>query len=163
MIRQSLFSKPNFVDKFQCQGDPQMTTSKHFVIRKGEESKETAQSGGLALLTGVGAVNTPASKLWVGRGSNGPGGRSKPHHHAEAETACFVLSGKMRMYYGDGFKDHVDMSAGDYFFVPAFLPHVEANMSVTEDLVCLVCRSPGDIVVNLPDVDDGVLEGYRRA
>ena len=42
------------------------------------------------------------------------------------------------------------------------LPHLEANMSVTEGLVWIACRTPGNIVVNLPDVDDATLEGYRR-
>jgi hypothetical protein len=27
----------------------------------------------------------------------------------------------------------------------------------------IACRSPGNIIVNLPDVDDGSLTGYRRA
>ena len=139
------------------------TTPKPVVIKKGSESQDTGQSGGLALITGVGSKNTPASKIWIGIGSNKPGGRSKPHHHADAETACYVLSGTMRMYYGENFSSYLDMSQGDYFFVPAHMPHIEANMSLTEDMVCVVSRSPGDIVVNLPDVDDEILVGYRRA
>lgn len=139
------------------------TSAKPVVIKKGSESRDTGQSGGLALITGVGSKNTPASKIWIGVGSNRAGGRSKPHHHAEAETACYVLSGKMRLYYGDNFSNYVDMSEGDYFFVPAHMPHIEANMSVSEDMVCVVSRSPGDIVVNLPDVEDEILVGYRRA
>lgn len=139
------------------------TSPKPVVIKKGHESQDTDQSGGLALITGVGPKNTPASKIWIGVGSNKPGGRSKPHHHAEAETACYVLSGKMRMYYGENFSNYLDMSQGDYFFVPAHMPHIEANMSLTEDMVCVVSRSPGDIIVNLPDVDDQILVGYRRA
>ena len=47
--------------------------------------------------------------------------------------------------------------------VPPYMPHVEANMSVTEDLVWLTCRTPENIVVNLDEVDDAALEGYRRA
>lgn len=36
-------------------------------------------------------------------------------------------------------------------------------MSVTEDLVWLTARTPENLVVNLPDVADEDLEGYRRA
>ena len=36
-------------------------------------------------------------------------------------------------------------------------------MSTTEDLVWLTSRTPDNIVVNLDDVDDASLEGYRRA
>ena len=43
------------------------------------------------------------------------------------------------------------------------MPHVEGNMSVTEDLVWLTCRTPDNIVVNLTEVEDSILEGYRRA
>jgi len=39
---------------------------------------------------------------------------------------------------------------------------VEANMSVTEELVWLTASTPENIVVNLADVDDATLEGYRR-
>ena len=43
------------------------------------------------------------------------------------------------------------------------MPHVEANMSVTEELVWLTTRTPENIVVNLEDVDDEILVDYRRA
>lgn len=48
-------------------------------------------------------------------------------------------------------------------FVPPHMPHVEVNLSTTEDLVWLTCRTPDNIVVNLADVDDATLAGYRRA
>jgi uncharacterized RmlC-like cupin family protein len=55
------------------------------------------------------------------------------------------------------------MKAGDWVFVPPFMPHVEANMSVTEELVWLTARTPENIVVNLDDVPDDSLVDYRRA
>jgi hypothetical protein len=36
------------------------------------------------------------------------------------------------------------MSAGDFMFVLPFLPHLEANMSTTEELWWLACRPPGE-------------------
>ena len=39
----------------------------------------------------------------------------------------------------------------------------KSSMSTVDDLVWLTCRTPDNIVVNLPDVDDAALEGYRRA
>ncbi len=35
-------------------------------------------------------------------------------------------------------------------------------MSTTEELWRLTCRSRENIVVNLPDIEDGLLAGYRR-
>ena len=64
--------------------------------------------------------------------------------------------------YGEDYRDFIDMTEGDWVFVPPYMPHVEANMSVTEELVWLTARTPENIVVNLDDVDDSTLEGYRR-
>jgi uncharacterized RmlC-like cupin family protein len=133
------------------------------VTRKGAESDATAQSGGLALMTGVGPKITSATKLWFGKASNAPGFRSAPHHHGEAETGAYLLSGSARIYFGKDFQEFIEMSAGDFMFVPPFLPHLEANMSTTDELWWLACRTPENIVVNLPDVDDALLKGYRRA
>jgi uncharacterized RmlC-like cupin family protein len=133
------------------------------VTRGGHEEGSTADSGGAIRVSGVSIQHTPATRLWFGKVSNSPGFRSVSHHHGEAETGGYVLSGRARIYFGDAFADYVDMEEGDWVFVPPFMPHVEVNMSVTEQLVWLTCRTPDNIVVNLPDVDDSTLEGYRRA
>jgi uncharacterized RmlC-like cupin family protein len=135
---------------------------KPIVTRGGRESGDTAQSGGLAFLSGVGSAATPSAKLWFGRAGNAPGARSLPHHHGEAETGAYLLSGQARIYFGEGLSEYVDLTAGDFMFVPPFMPHLEANMSTTEPAWWIACRSPGNIIVNLPDVEDGVLTGYRR-
>jgi uncharacterized RmlC-like cupin family protein len=142
----------------------QMTANdRPLVTRKGHEHGNTAQAGGLALMTGVGPQHTPATRLWFGKASNAPGFRSLPHHHGEAETGAYLLSGRARVYFGKDYQDYVEMAAGDFMFVPPFLPHLEANMSTTEELWWLACRTPENIVVNLPDVEDDSLAGYRRA
>jgi uncharacterized RmlC-like cupin family protein len=133
------------------------------VTRKGQEHGNTAQSGGLKLMTGVGPQHTPATRLWFGKASNPPGFRSLPHHHGEAETGAYLLSGRARIYFGENYRDYVEMSEGDFMFVPPFIPHLEANMSTTEELWWLACRTPENIVVNLPDIEDALLAGYRRA
>jgi uncharacterized RmlC-like cupin family protein len=133
------------------------------VTRKGEEGTDTGQSGGAVRISGVSPQHTPATKLWFGKVSNVPGFRSLPHHHGEAETGGYVLKGRGRIYFGDNYSEWVEMTEGDFVFVPPHMPHVEANMSITEDLVWLTTRTPDNIVVNLPDVDDSVLEGYRRS
>ncbi len=74
-----------------------------------------------------------------------------------------MLRGHGRIYFGEDYKEFIDMTEGDWVFVPPYMPHVEANMSITEELVWLTARTPENIVVNLDDVDDSTLEGYRRA
>lgn len=133
------------------------------LIKSGTEDAGTGQSGGAVRLTGVGTTNTPATRIWFGQVSNEPGYRSLPHHHGEAETGGFVLKGHGRIYFGPDYAEYLDLFEGDWVFVPPFMPHVEVNMSVTEELIWMTTRTPENIVVNLPDVDDSTLAGYRRA
>lgn len=133
------------------------------VTRSGQESTDTTQSGDCVRVSGVSIQHTPATKIWFGQVSNKPGYRSLPHHHGEAETGGYVLQGHGRIYFGENYAQFYDMTAGDWVFVPPFMPHVEANMSITDDLVWLTTRTPENIVINLDEVDDSLLAGYRRA
>jgi uncharacterized RmlC-like cupin family protein len=133
------------------------------VTRKDQEHGGTGQSGGAVRVSGVSPQHTPATRIWFGKVSNKPGYRSLPHHHGDAETGGYVLEGAGRIYYGADYSEYVDMTEGDFVFVPPQMPHVEVNMSTTRDLVWLTARTPDNIVVNLPDVDDSVLAGFRRA
>jgi uncharacterized RmlC-like cupin family protein len=108
----------------------------------------------------VSIQHTPATKLWFGKVSNEPGFRSVTHHHGEAETGGYVLSGRARIYFGEQFADYVDMEEGDWVFVPPFMPHVECNLSRTKPLVWMTTRTPENIVVNLPDVADSDLKDW---
>lgn len=132
------------------------------VTRRGHEFEGTAQSGGAKRVSGVSIQHTPATKIWFGKVSNEPGYRSLPHHHGEAETGGYVLAGHGRIYFGENYSQYVDMSEGDFVFVPPFMPHVEVNMSLTDELVWLTTRTPDNIVINLDDVSDESLAGYRR-
>ena len=132
------------------------------VTKAGHESEDSAQSGGLELLTGIGRGNAPATRIWLGKANNEPGARSLPHHHGEAETAFYVISGHLRLYFGESFVEYVDAREGDFVFVPPNMPHVEANMNLDARLSVLVARSPKDILVNLDDVGDASLAGYQR-
>lgn len=132
------------------------------VTRAGEEDTHTMSSGDCIRVSGVGPQHTEATKIWFGQVSNKPGYRSLPHHHGEAETGGYILRGVGRIYFGEGYREFIDMKAGDWVFVPPFMPHVEANMSVTDELIWLTARTPDNIVVNLEEVDDATLEGFRR-
>ena len=139
-----------------------MSQLRPIVTRKNQESQATGQSKGALRISGVSPQHTPATRLWFGKVSNEPGFRSVPHHHGEAETGGYVLKGQGRIYFGENYAEYVDMTEGDFVFVPPYMPHVEANMSTTDELVWMTCRTPDNIVVNLDDVADEVLEGYAR-
>jgi uncharacterized RmlC-like cupin family protein len=118
------------------------------VVKSGDTSPDTTQTLGSVRLEGIGP-STNATAIWMGRVQNQPGEWSLPHHHGVAETAGLVLSGRARIYFGDGYREFVDLETGDMVFVPPFLPHIEGNLSDTEPLVFVTARSPRNIVVNL--------------
>ncbi|MFD8814663.1 cupin domain-containing protein [Streptomyces sp. NPDC059627] len=130
------------------------------VTRGGLEAGATGQSAGATRISGVSIQHTPATRLWFGKVSNEPGYRSVTHHHGEAETGGYVLSGRARIYFGAKFEDYVDMEEGDWVFVPPFMPHIECNLSRSKPLTWMTTRTPENIVVNLPDVPDAELRDW---
>jgi uncharacterized RmlC-like cupin family protein len=130
------------------------------VTRAGHEPGTTGQSAGAVRISGVSAQHTPATRIWFGKVSNDAGYRSVPHHHGEAETGGYVLSGRARIYFGAHFADYVDMTEGDWVFVPPFLPHVECNLDRNRPLTWMTTRTPENIVVNLPEVGDDTLRDW---
>jgi uncharacterized RmlC-like cupin family protein len=93
-----------------------------------------------------------AEHLWMGKAVAPAGKVSGVHHHAEGESAIYVLRGRVTLFYGEGLRERLEIEAGDYLFVPAWAIHAEGNLSA-EDAEALVVRStPEAIVVNLPDL-----------
>jgi uncharacterized RmlC-like cupin family protein len=130
------------------------------VTRAGEETDRTGQTQGATRLSGVSPQHTPATRIWFGKVHNEPGYRSLPHHHGEAETGGYVLEGRGRIYFGEHFQQYIDMAEGDWVFVPPYMPHVECNLDRERPLVWMTTRTPDNIVVNLPQVDDADLPDW---
>jgi uncharacterized RmlC-like cupin family protein len=130
------------------------------VTRGGQEPDLTGQTEGATRISGVSIQHTPATKLWFGKVRNEAGYRSVPHHHGEAETGGYVLAGRARIYFGDTFEDYIDMAEGDWVFVPPFMPHVECNLDRNIPLTWMTTRTPENIVVNLPQVEDADLRDW---
>ena len=153
------------LDNYVLEGDASMYADAAgvvmpFVTRAGQEPDRTGQSEGATRISGVSIQHTPATKLWFGKVHNLAGYRSVPHHHGEAETGGYVLSGRARIYFGERFADYIDMSEGDWVFVPPFMPHVECNLDRNNPLTWMTTRTPENIVVNLPQVDDQDLRDW---
>lgn len=130
------------------------------VTRAGHEPDDTGQSAGASRISGVSIQHTPATRIWFGKVSNEAGYRSVPHHHGEAETGGYVLSGRARIYFGERYEDYIDMEEGDWVFVPPFMPHVECNIDRNRPLTWMTTRTPENIVVNLAQVPDGDLRDW---
>ena len=122
---------------------------KQVVVLHGTQSSDTtAQSRGMERLPGIDVSTAGASKIWLGHATVVPNTMGPPHHHGEAETAVYVLKGRVRVYFGEDFKEMAEAGPGDYLFVPANMPHIEGN-PYDEPAEAIVSRSPDNIVVNL--------------
>ena len=127
------------------------------LIRASDLLADTAQTGGMIRKVAVDSRTPGVTKIWGGTTENEPGFLSAVHMHPSTETVGFVLKGKARIYWGSDedpmdMSNHVDMDEGDFIFVPADIPHAEANRSQSEWLHLLTFRSEDNLVVNLEDV-----------
>jgi uncharacterized RmlC-like cupin family protein len=92
-----------------------------------------------------------AQKIWVGYVELRPGTLSGVHHHGEAESAIYIVSGRARFFVGDQLQDIYDAEDGDFIWVPPHVVHVEMNRSDTAPLRTVVARSTQEtLVVNVP-------------
>jgi uncharacterized RmlC-like cupin family protein len=113
-----------------------------------QSTDATAQTRGMERTPGIDKTSAGASKIWLGHVTAVPNTMSAPHHHGDAETAVYVLKGRVRIYFGEDLKRFVEAGPGDYLFVPANTPHIEGN-PYDEPAEAIVSRSPDNIVVNL--------------
>ena len=118
------------------------------VVHGTADPSTTPQTRGMVRRPGVDSRTVGASKIWLGHVTCEPNTMGPPHHHGEAETAAYVLKGKIRVYFGEDLKEYVDAEAGDFVFVPANTVHIEGNPS-DEPAEAVLSRGPDNIVVNL--------------
>ena len=126
------------------------------VIRPSDRDCTTAQTSGMRREAGVAPETTGATTIWSGFVTTPPGTASGAHHHGDCETAIYVISGRVRFYWGDRLQHHEDVQAGDFLYVPPNEVHVEENLSDTEPVEFIVSRGcTGMMVVNVPDPREG--------
>ena len=118
------------------------------VIHKTQPASETAQTPGMKRRPAITKASVGACKIWFGTVTSSPNHKGPPHHHGEAETAAYVISGHVRVHFGENFKEYVEAGPGDYLFVPANTWHIEENPYDTPSEQFLA-RGPDNIVVNM--------------
>lgn len=123
-------------------------TQKPRVIHGPQDASGTVQTRGMVRQPGITKDTVGVSKVWMGVVTAAPNESGAPHHHGEAETAAYVISGKVRVYYGEDFKEYVEAGPGDFLFVPPHTPHIEAN-PFDEPHTAVLVRAPDNIVINL--------------
>ena len=120
------------------------------IVRSGELDTNTPQTPGMNRAAAITRARAGASKLWAGTVTIHPNAKTGAHHHGELESVIYVVKGKARMRWGDHLEFTAEAGAGDFIYVPPFVPHQEINASTNEPLECVLARSGQDpVVVNL--------------
>jgi uncharacterized RmlC-like cupin family protein len=88
-----------------------------------ELSEDTAQTPGMRRYEAISGRRNGSRKIWMGESRIDPGMVSGDHHHGEAETGIYVVSGHPEFVFLEaGEERRVRTSPGDYVYVPPFVP-----------------------------------------
>ena len=122
-------------------------------IRGAELSGDTNQTTGMTRLEAISGKTVGSNKVWMGQTHVAPHTNSGDHHHGEAETAIYVVSGRPSFVFADGDAEvRIDTEPGDYVFVPPYVPHREENPTGEPAVVVIARSSQEGVVVNLPSL-----------
>jgi uncharacterized RmlC-like cupin family protein len=120
------------------------------VIRGDQLDPNTAQTPGMSRAAAINAARVGAQKIWAGTVTIHPNAKTGAHHHGALESVIYVVRGKARMRWGEHLEFTAEASAGDFIYVPPYVPHQEINASTSEPLECVLVRSDNEaVVVNL--------------
>jgi len=111
---------------------------------------------GLEYAVAISAESVGASGIHMQLVTIPPGGRARAHKHATHETAIYALSGESGVWHGDRLEHHTIVRPGDFFYIPADVPHLPYNPSKTENVVAVIARTDPneqESVVLLPELD----------
>ncbi|MGH2872743.1 MAG: cupin domain-containing protein [Solirubrobacteraceae bacterium] len=134
------------------QGSPWQRPLHH--VRAGTLDPDTGQTKGMQRFEALSRRHGGTEKIWLGENHVGPEMKSGDHHHGEAETGIYVVSGHpVFVFLKDGEEQHIETGPGDYVFVPPYVPHREENPNPEPAVVVLARSTQEGIVVNLPSLD----------
>jgi uncharacterized RmlC-like cupin family protein len=99
----------------------------------------------------VSQATTGATSIYMGVFRVPPGAQSRPHFHANCESAVFMLSGRLNVRWGDGLQEQVSLEPGDMVYVPPRETHILENPSDEEPAQYVVARdAPQEDSVEVP-------------
>ncbi|XSG74059.1 cupin domain-containing protein [Herpetosiphon llansteffanensis] len=125
------------------------------VIIRPNEQHGFAGKQGLNYFAGIAAETAGSQALCMHMLRMPAGARAKAHHHESHETAIYMLSGTVEMYYGHQLERHAVVHAGEYVYIPAGMPHFPFNPYAEEAVAIIARTDPNEqeSVVLRPDLD----------
>ena len=124
------------------------------VIKPHQRSANTAQTPDMVRQAGIAPEPCGSRGLWLGYVSSPPG-PSGAHHHGDAESAIYMLSGRARFRWGAQLEHERIAGPGDFVYVPPNVVHAEENMSQDEPVVFVVSRNAGSMTTINVDIEEG--------
>jgi uncharacterized RmlC-like cupin family protein len=122
------------------------------LIRSG--AGETGATG-VTYASGVSAASAGSRGLCLELASLPPGAVAKAHKHTGHESAAYVLSGELTLFFGERLEERIVARAGDFLYIPSGVPHLPANEG-TEPAVAVLARTDPheqESAVALPELD----------
>lgn len=123
------------------------------VIKGDRLDPNTAQTPGMNRAAAINHARVGAQKIWAGTVTIHPNAKTGAHHHGPLESVIYVVRGHARMRWGDHLEYVAEAEAGDFIYVPPFVPHQEINASASEALECVLVRSDNEAVVVNIDIE----------
>ncbi len=79
------------------------------------------------------------------------GSQSRPHYHADCESAVYMLSGTLKVRWGEELENELSLEPGDLVYVPPRETHLLENPSDDEPAEYVVARdAPQEDSVEVP-------------
>ncbi len=132
-----------------------MQAGKECVVIRHEEREVEISSGSMTRLAGVSEALMGAKGIHLAIATIPPGCSATPHHHVNCESAIYVTSGSGRFLVGNNLETSLEISTGDFIYVPPEAVHQPINDSASEPLELIVARNtPVEIVVEYKSSSD---------
>jgi uncharacterized RmlC-like cupin family protein len=111
------------------------------VVRADELDANTTQTLGMQRRAAITTDRGGGTKLWAGTVTIEAKAKTGAHHHGDLESVIYVVTGIARLRWGDRLEFIAEAHAGDFIYVPPYVPHQEINASEELQLHCVLARS----------------------
>ena len=97
------------------------------VVNPDHFDPNTPQTSGMHRVAAVSPATVGSKGIWAGITDVTAHAATGTHHHGEQETVIYVVSGHVRMRWGDRLEYEADAGTGNFIYVSPFVPHQEIN------------------------------------
>ena len=104
-------------------------------------AQQLALASGRGRATAFDFAGTGGSKIWLGKVTLQPNGRTGAHHHDTHEVAVYVSKGRSRIRWGEHLEYATEVGPGDFVYFAPGVPHEEVNPDPDEAVDFVVVRS----------------------